>query len=66
MSENVGASTSRNPKGLHDLYSDSFTIYFTARQYSILNAASSSSSSSHGDGGGSESGSILMFYVLEL
>jgi hypothetical protein len=28
MSENVGASTSRNPKGLHGLYGDNFT--FTA------------------------------------
>jgi hypothetical protein len=26
MSENVGASTSRNPKGLHSLYRDNFTI----------------------------------------
>jgi hypothetical protein len=26
MSENVGASTSRNPKGLHGLYRDNFTI----------------------------------------
>jgi hypothetical protein len=26
MSENVGASTSRNPKGLHGLYRDSFTL----------------------------------------
>jgi hypothetical protein len=26
MSENVGASTSRNPKGLHGLYGDSFTF----------------------------------------
>jgi hypothetical protein len=27
MSENVGASTSRNPKGLHGLYRDNFTFY---------------------------------------
>jgi hypothetical protein len=27
MSENVGAATSRNPKGLHGLYRDSFTFY---------------------------------------
>jgi hypothetical protein len=27
MSENVGASTSRNPKGLHGLYGDNFTFY---------------------------------------
>jgi hypothetical protein len=26
MSENVGASTSRNPKGLHGLYRDDFTF----------------------------------------
>jgi hypothetical protein len=26
MSENVGASTSHNPKGLHGLYRDSFTF----------------------------------------
>jgi hypothetical protein len=26
MSENVGASTSRNPKGLHSLYGDNFTF----------------------------------------
>jgi hypothetical protein len=29
MSENVGASTSRNPKGLHGLYRDKFTFIFT-------------------------------------
>jgi hypothetical protein len=29
MSENVGASTSRNPKGLHGLYKDNFTFTFT-------------------------------------
>jgi hypothetical protein len=28
MSENVGASTSRNPKGLHALYGDNFTFTF--------------------------------------
>jgi hypothetical protein len=27
MSENVGASTSRNPKGLHGLYRDNFTFF---------------------------------------
>jgi hypothetical protein len=27
MSENMGASTSRNPKGLHGLYRDNFTFY---------------------------------------
>jgi hypothetical protein len=26
MSENVGALTSRNPKGLHGLYRDNFTL----------------------------------------
>jgi hypothetical protein len=26
MSENVGASTSRNPKDLHGLYGDNFTF----------------------------------------
>jgi hypothetical protein len=26
MSENVGASTSRNPKGLHGLYGENFTF----------------------------------------
>jgi hypothetical protein len=26
MSENVGGSTSRNPKGLHGLYGDNFTL----------------------------------------
>jgi hypothetical protein len=29
MSENVGASTARNPKGLHGLYRDSFIFAFT-------------------------------------
>jgi hypothetical protein len=28
MSENVGASTSRNPKGLHSLYRDNFTFTY--------------------------------------
>jgi hypothetical protein len=27
MSENVGASTSRNPKGLHGLYRENFTFF---------------------------------------
>jgi hypothetical protein len=31
MSENVGASTSRNPKGLHGLYGDNFTFYCHTR-----------------------------------
>jgi hypothetical protein len=30
MSENVGASTSRNPKGLHGLYWYNFTLFFYA------------------------------------
>jgi hypothetical protein len=29
MSENVGASTSHNPKGLHGLYGDNFTFLHT-------------------------------------
>jgi hypothetical protein len=29
MSKNVGASNSRNPKGLHGLYRDKFTFTFT-------------------------------------
>jgi hypothetical protein len=32
MSENVGASTSRNLKGLHGLYGDNFTFYLTAAE----------------------------------
>jgi hypothetical protein len=28
MSENVGASTSHNPTGLHGLYRDKFTLHF--------------------------------------
>jgi hypothetical protein len=28
LSENVGASTSRNPKGLHGLYRDSITLSY--------------------------------------
>jgi hypothetical protein len=31
MSENMGASTSRNPKGLHGLYRDNVTLPFTVR-----------------------------------
>jgi hypothetical protein len=27
MSENVGATTSRNPKGLHGLYIDNFNLH---------------------------------------
>jgi hypothetical protein len=33
MSENVGASTSRNLKGLHGLYKDNFTLPFTSEKY---------------------------------
>jgi hypothetical protein len=28
MSENMGASTSHNPKGLHDLYRDNYLFFF--------------------------------------
>jgi hypothetical protein len=38
MSENVGASTSRNPKGLHGLYGDNFT--FTLSLGNILDRTS--------------------------
>jgi hypothetical protein len=31
MSENVGASTARNPKGLHGLYREIFTYFFSWR-----------------------------------
>jgi hypothetical protein len=37
MSENVGASTSRNPKGLHGLYRDK-RMFFT--EYSLVSAGS--------------------------
>jgi hypothetical protein len=33
MSENVGASTSRNPKGLHGLYGDNFTFTYAMKTY---------------------------------
>jgi hypothetical protein len=37
MSENVGASTSRNPKGLHGLYAENFTFTFLpATQHSLV------------------------------
>jgi hypothetical protein len=32
MSENVGASTSRNPKGLHDLYRENFTLLYSVHK----------------------------------
>jgi hypothetical protein len=35
MSENVWASTSRNPKDLHGLYRDNFTFFFTFKIYEI-------------------------------
>jgi hypothetical protein len=38
MSENVGASKSRNPKGLHGLYKDNFTLPSVLAK---LNSASS-------------------------
>jgi hypothetical protein len=45
MSENVGASTSRNPKGLHGLYGDNFTFTLPS-----LN---------HGEGGCASSDTII-------
>jgi hypothetical protein len=33
MSENVGGSTSRNPKGLHGLYRDNFTLPYLTLPY---------------------------------
>jgi hypothetical protein len=36
MSENVGASTSRNPKGLHGLHRDDFTLPYKFTYYAIL------------------------------
>jgi hypothetical protein len=33
MYENVGASTSRNPKGLHGLYRDNFTLPYPLRYH---------------------------------
>jgi hypothetical protein len=38
MSENVWASTSHNPKGLHALYRDNFTItfYLSTRLYGVI------------------------------
>jgi hypothetical protein len=40
MSENVGASTSRNPNGLHGLYGDKFTLFLQRKiillSFSIL------------------------------
>jgi hypothetical protein len=36
MSENVGASTSRNPKSLHGLYRDNYTFTFSSGRTLIL------------------------------
>jgi hypothetical protein len=36
MSENVGASTSRNPKSLHGLYRENFTFTFIAEYYTNI------------------------------
>jgi hypothetical protein len=36
MSENVGASTSRNPKGLHGLYRDNFTLPYLSKLEEII------------------------------
>jgi hypothetical protein len=36
MSENGGASTSRNPKGLHGLYRDNFTLLIYTQIYAFL------------------------------
>jgi hypothetical protein len=36
MSENVGASTSRNPKGLHGLYRDNVIFSFTVKLFFIV------------------------------
>jgi hypothetical protein len=41
MSENVGASTSRNPKGLHGLYRDNFTLPVYCFLYMALQALGS-------------------------
>jgi hypothetical protein len=40
MSENVVASTSRNPKGLRGLYRDNFTLPFTLLAYIFISFAS--------------------------
>jgi hypothetical protein len=42
MSENVGASTSCNPKGLHSLYRDNFTFTFTFNNTNITAAMQTS------------------------
>jgi hypothetical protein len=36
MSENVGASTSHNPKSLHGLYRDAFVLAFSLSPYDFL------------------------------
>jgi hypothetical protein len=40
MSEDVGASTSRNPKGLHRLYRDTFTFTLPMHLGEVCNAGS--------------------------
>jgi hypothetical protein len=35
MYENVGASTSRNPKGLHGLYGDNFTLPYGMKRQEV-------------------------------
>jgi hypothetical protein len=41
MSENVGASTSCSPKGLHGLYRDNFTLFTTLYQESFISLTTS-------------------------
>jgi hypothetical protein len=36
MSENLGASTSRKPKGLHGLYRDTFTYIYLSEENESL------------------------------
>jgi hypothetical protein len=45
MSENVGASTSHNPKDLHVLYGDNFTRHFQGDQ--IVNNEMGNACSTH-------------------
>jgi hypothetical protein len=42
MSENVGVSTSRNPKGLHGLYRDNFS-YLREQVFSKINVVKNTS-----------------------
>jgi hypothetical protein len=39
MSENVGASTSRNPKGLHGLHGENFTLHMWSFEMFALTRA---------------------------